>query len=218
MRILLVEDDELLGKALETRLKQSSYTPEWVKDGESAYIASSNNDFGAIILDINLPKLSGLEVLRNIRKTSSSVPIIIMTARGGLSQRVEGLDLGADDYIVKPFEFDDLLARIRAVVRRSQGRSGSIIIWKDVEVDTSARRVKKNGKWIKFTAQEYQVLALLLERAGKFITKSEIESQIYGWDGEFESNTIEVIIYSIRKKLGKEIITTVRGVGYMVNT
>lgn len=218
MRILLVEDDELLGKALETGLRQALYTPEWVKDGDSAVLAIETTDFSAIILDINLPNLSGLEVLKIARKsTRAHVPIIIMTARDGLQQRVEGLDLGADDYIAKPFDLEELYARIRALIRRSQGRADSKILCHDIELDSSARTVKKNGEWIKLAAKEYSVLAFLMERAGKIQSKSEIEEQLYGWEKDIDSNTIEVTVYALRKKLGRELITTIRGVGYMVN-
>ncbi len=216
MRILLIEDDPLLGKALETGLKQAGYKPEWMQDGESALLAAQVNVFDAIVLDINLPKLSGLEVLKQIR-LSSNVPIIIMTARYSLDQKVEGLDLGADDYLVKPFELPELLARLRAIVRRSQNRTNPIISCMDVELDTVARTIKKSNEWIKLSAREYQIVALLMQRVGKIVSKSELEEQIYSWDGSVESNTIEVGIYNIRKKLGHELITTIRGVGYVVN-
>ncbi len=216
MRILLVEDDELLGKALETGLKQGGYTPEWVKDGESALLAIKTGGFSAIALDINLPKLNGLDVLKRLRQ-NQHIPVVIMTARDALEQRIEGLDLGADDYLVKPFEMDELLARLRAVMRRSQGRSNAIITFQDIVMDTNARKVMKGGEWIRLSAREYQILALLMERSGRIMSKSEIEEQIYSWDGDVESNTVEAAIYTIRKKLGKELITTIRGVGYMVN-
>lgn len=216
MRVLLVEDDMLLGRALETGLKQGGYTPEWVTDGESALAAARDNAFSALVLDINLPKLSGLEVLKGLR-SNSNVPVIIMTARDGLDQRIEGLDLGADDYLVKPFEMAELMARLRAVMRRSQGRAEAKISYLDIELDSAARKVTKGGEWVKMSAREYQVLALLMERAGRILSKSEIEEQIYSWDGDVESNTVEAAVYSIRKKLGREIITTIRGVGYIVN-
>ncbi len=216
MRVLLVEDDVLLGKALETGLKQGGYTPEWVTDGETALAAAKDNAFSAMLLDINLPKLSGLEVLTAVR-AHSRMPVVIMTARDGLDQRIEGLDLGADDYIVKPFELQELLARMRAVMRRSEGRAEAKITFRDIEMDTTARKVTKGGQWVKLSAREYQVLALLMQRTGRILSKSEIEEQIYSWDGDVESNTVEAAVYSIRKKLGREIITTIRGVGYIVH-
>ncbi|ESQ85253.1 hypothetical protein AEAC466_05950 [Asticcacaulis sp. AC466] len=216
MRVLLVEDDAMLGKALSTGLVQAGYTPDWLTDGESADDAIKANSYAAVILDINLPGMSGLELLKALRRTSD-LPVIIMTARDGLDARIEGLDLGADDYIVKPFALSELLARLRAVHRRSQGRSQSIIVLGDIEIDTGARTVRKAGEWLKLTAREFQILELLTARTGRILSKSDIEAQIYSWDGDYESNTIEAAIYTLRKKIGRDLITTIRGVGYVVN-
>lgn len=216
MRILLVEDDELLGRALQTGLSQAGYTPEWVKDGETAIEALASSTFSSVILDINLPGLSGLDVLKQLRK-NSDLPVVIMTARDALDARIEGLDLGADDYLVKPFALPELLARLRAVTRRSLGRSQHRIVYGDIELDTAARTVTRAGQWVKLTAREYQILALLMERMGRILSRSEIEEQVYSWDGDVESNTIEAAIYTIRKKLGRELIVTLRGVGYTIN-
>ena len=217
MRILLVEDDELLGQALQTGLSQAGYTPDWVKDGETAIEALASSTFSSVILDINLPGLSGLDVLKSLRK-SSDLPVVIMTARDALDARIEGLDLGADDYLVKPFALPELLARLRAVTRRSLGRSQHRIVHGDIDLDTAARTVTRAGQWVKLTAREYQILALLMERMGRILSRSEIEEQVYSWDGDVESNTIEAAIYTIRKKLGRELIVTLRGVGYVINT
>ena len=216
MRLLLVEDDTLLGKALNTGLGQAGYTADWLTDGESASEALKANTYAAVILDINLPGMSGLDLLKDLRR-SSDLPVIIMTARDGLDARIEGLDLGADDYIVKPFALSELLARLRAVHRRSQGRAQSVITLGDIEIDTGARTVRKAGEWIRLTAREFQILALLTVRTGRILSKSEIEAQVYSWDGDYESNTIEAAIYTLRKKIGRDLITTVRGVGYVVN-
>ncbi len=216
MRILLVEDDDLLGKALKTGLAQAGYTPDWLRDGETALEAVRANTYSAVILDINLPGISGLDVLKILRQ-SADLPVLIMTARDGLDSRVEGLDLGADDYIVKPFALIELLARLRAVQRRSLGRSQTLITLHDIELDTAARTVRKGGEWIKITAREFQILSLLMERMGRIVSKSEIENHVYSWDGDFESNTVEAAIYSLRKKLGKTLISTLRGVGYVIN-
>ncbi|HWU48976.1 MAG TPA: response regulator transcription factor [Asticcacaulis sp.] len=219
MRVLLVEDDELLGRALKTGLEQAGYTPEWVLDGETALEALRASPFTVMALDLNLPRMSGLDVLKSVRQSPNlpgALPIVIMTARDALEQRVEGLDLGADDYLVKPFKLIELLARIRAVVRRTQGLTQSVIQHGDVELDTSSRTVRKAGKWVKLTAREYQILALLMARIGRIMSRSEIEEQIYSWDGDVESNTIEAAIYTIRKKLGKTLISNVRGVGYVI--
>lgn len=219
MRVLLVEDDELLGRALKTGLEQAGYTPEWVLDGETALEALHASPFTVMALDLNLPRMSGIEVLKAVRQhpnLPTQLPIVIMTARDALEQRIEGLDLGADDYLVKPFKLIELLARIRAVVRRTQGLTQSVIQHGDVELDTSSRTVRKAGKWVKLTAREYQILALLMGRIGRIMSRSEIEEQIYSWDGDVESNTIEAAIYTIRKKLGKTLISNVRGVGYVI--
>ncbi|ESQ89404.1 hypothetical protein ABAC460_12905 [Asticcacaulis sp. AC460] len=216
MRLLLVEDDDLLGKALRTGLIQGGYTADWLRDGESALEAARTNSYMAVILDINLPGISGLKVLKALRQTSDT-PVLIMTARDGLEARVEGLDLGADDYIVKPFALAELLARLRAVHRRSLGRSQTVITLNDIEVDTAARTVRKAGEWVKITAREFQILNLLMARMGRIVSKGDIEAQVYSWDGDFESNTVEAAIYSLRKKLGRELISTLRGVGYVIN-
>jgi DNA-binding response OmpR family regulator len=216
MRILLVEDDQLLGKALETGMRQASCTVDWVTDGETALDALEAGTFAAIALDINLPGQTGLQLLKVLRRTSA-VPVVIMTARDGLNDRIEGLDLGADDYLVKPFDLKELLARLRAVVRRSQGRAQATLTKGDIEMDTSARTVKKNGEWVKLTSREYQILALLMERMGRILSRSEIEEQVYSWEGDTESNTIEAAIYTLRKKLGRDLITNIRGVGYIIH-
>ncbi len=216
MRILLVEDDGMLGKALETGLRQAGYTVDWLTDGEDARLALAANPYEAAILDINLPSLSGLDVLRSLRDRSD-LPVIIMTARDGLDDRIEGLDLGADDYIVKPFALAELEARLRAVHRRSQGRSQTVIRHGEFELDTAGRTLKRLGSWIKLTAREFQILQLLMQRMGRIVSKGDIETQVYSWDGDFESNTVEAAIYSLRKKVGRDLITTIRGVGYVIN-
>ena len=217
MRVLLVEDDVMLGRALEAGLRQAEFMVEWVVDGESALLSIETSTYAVVILDINLPKLSGLEVLTRMRRLQKHTPVLIMTARDGVDHRVEGLDLGADDYLVKPFELKELLARIRAITRRAQGRSQPKMMCGDVEFDSSARIVKKSGVVVKLAAKEYKVLAYLMEHAGKLLSKTEIEETIYDLSDEIESNTVETAVYALRKKLGKELITTIRGVGYMVN-
>ncbi|NDF12585.1 MAG: DNA-binding response regulator [Proteobacteria bacterium] len=217
MRLLLAEDDLMLGKALETGLKQAEFNVEWVQDGESTLLALEANDYTLVILDVNLPKLTGLQVLKRLREMTKHTPVLIMTARDGVDDRVEGLNLGADDYLVKPFELKELVARVRAIIRRSLGRSEARIVCGDVELDINARLVKKQGELVKLAAKEYKVLLLLMEHAGKLLSKSEIEESIYDVSDAVESNTVETAIYALRKKLGKELITTIRGVGYMAN-
>lgn len=215
MRILVVEDDDLVGAALKTGLTQAGHVPEWVSDGESALAAIRTDGFDAILLDINLPGLSGLDVLRAVR-TQEDLPVIIMTARDALDARIEGLDLGADDYIVKPFALSELMARLRAVGRRSHGRAKPTLHHGAIEIDTAARSVRKSGDLVRLTAREYQVLVLLMERAGRVVGRADIEAGIYGWEAGAESNTIEAAIYTLRRKLGAGLIETVRGAGYTV--
>lgn len=216
MRILLVEDDDMLGKALRDGLTRGGYSVDWVRDGEDAAVGLKTNDYQALILDLNLPGISGLDLLKTVRQ-ESSVPVIIMTARDGLQDRINGLDLGADDYIVKPFALGELLARIRAVHRRGMGRCSTVITHGDIEIDTAARKVTKAGAWVRLTAREYQIAELLMQRMGRILSKAEIENQVYNWEESFESNTIEAAIYSLRKKLGRDLITTLRGIGYVIN-
>ena len=215
MRILVVEDDDLLGTALKAGLAQAGHVPEWVTDGEGALSAVRTDGFDAILLDINLPGLSGLDVLRAVR-AREDLPVIIMTARDALEARIEGLDLGADDYIVKPFALSELMARLRAVGRRSHGRAKPTLRHGDIEIDTAARSVCKAGDLVRLTAREYQVLVLLMERAGRVVGRADIEAGIYGWEAGAESNTIEAAIYTLRRKLGTGLIETVRGAGYTV--
>jgi two-component system OmpR family response regulator/two-component system response regulator QseB len=216
MRLLLVEDDQILGSSLKKALEKRAYGVDWVQDGEAALATLRDSQFGAAILDINLPKLNGLEVLKTIRREKKAVPVLLLTARDAALHKVEGLDSGADDYLVKPFDLDELLARVRALIRRSEQRLETIISCGAVELDPSASTVRQDGKPVILTAKEFRVLKLLMERAGKYVTKSEIEYALYSAENAAESNTTEVAIYSLRKKLGSEFIKSIRGVGYMV--
>lgn len=216
MRVLLVEDDELLGDGLCTGLKQTGYTVDWVKDGQSAENALVDNDFDLVVLDINLPKLSGLDVLRNIRRRGDSIPVLILTARDAVPDRVEGLDSGADDYLVKPVDLDELCARLRVLQRRSAGRSDPIIQHGDVTLDPAAHRVTLNSEPVNLSMREFVLLQHLLENVGRVIPRARLEQKLYGWEGEVESNSLEVFIHHLRKKLGSDLIRTVRGVGYMI--
>lgn len=216
MRILLVEDDAMLGGSLKKALEKHSYGVDWVKDGESALITLAGSPFVAVVLDVNLPKLSGLEVLKALRLQKNNVPVLVLTARDTAMQKVEGLDLGADDYLVKPFDLDELLARLRALVRRSEGRAEPLLRCGDVELDPAARIVRQAGDVVMTTAKEFRILKFLMERAGKFVTKSDMEYSLYSAEEAAESNTVEVAIYNLRKKLGADFIQTIRGVGYRV--
>lgn len=217
MRLLLVEDDDMLGTSLKKALERHAYGVDWVQDGESALLALQDSSYVAAVLDINLPKRSGLEVLKAIRQQKNRTPVLLLTARDTQQQKVEGLDAGGDDYLVKPFDLDELLARLRALIRRSEGRSETILHAGDVDLEPAASIVRKSGAAITMTAKEFRTLKLLMERAGKFVTKSDIEYVLYSADDAAESNTVEVTIYNLRKKLGSAFIQTVRGVGYRVN-
>lgn len=216
MRVLLVEDDELLGDGLKAGLKQAGYTTDWVTDGQSAESALTDNEFDLVVLDINLPKMSGLEVLRNIRKRGQSTPVLLLTARDSIPDRVEGLDSGADDYLVKPVDLDELCARLRVLQRRQVGRSDPIIQHGDITLDPAAHRVTANNEPVNLSMREFVLLQHLLENVGRVIPRARLEQKLYGWEGEVESNSLEVFIHHLRKKLGSGLIRTVRGVGYMI--
>lgn len=218
MRLLLVEDDSMLGGSLKKALEKHAYGVDWVRDGESALLSLESLSFVAVVLDINLPKLSGIEVLKAVRAKKNKIPVLLLTARDTSLQKVEGLDSGADDYLVKPFDLEELLARLRALIRRSEGRAEPMLQCGDVEMDAAAKRVRKNGTTVMMTSKEFRILKLLMERAGKFVTKPDIEYGLYNADDAVESNAVEVSIYSLRKKLGADFIKTIRGVGYMVET
>ena len=217
MRVLLVEDDRMLGASLKKALENHAYGVDWLQDGESAVQALANSTYMAVVLDINLPKLSGLEVLNTIRRQKNTVPVLMLTALDAPSQKVAGLDHGADDYLVKPFDLEELLARLRAIIRRSNGRTETLLRSKTVELDESARIARKEGVQVMLTAKEFRMLKLLMERAGKYVPKSDIEYALYSADDASESNTVEVTIYNLRKKFGSDFIQTIRGVGYMVS-
>ncbi|MGD8568046.1 MAG: response regulator transcription factor [Gammaproteobacteria bacterium] len=216
MRVLLVEDDELLGDGLRAGLKQTGYTVDWVIDGQSAESALTDNEFDLVVLDINLPRMSGLEVLRNLRKRGQTIPVLILTARDSIPDRVEGLDSGADDYLVKPVDLDELCARLRVLQRRSAGRSDPVIQYGDLTLDPAAHRVTVNNKPVSLSMREFVLLQHLLENVGRVIPRARLEQKLYGWEGEVESNSLEVFIHHLRKKLGSNLIHTVRGVGYMI--
>lgn len=217
MRLLLVEDDDMLGESLKKALERHAYGVDWVQDGESAIETLQDSPFAAVVLDINLPKRSGLEVLQDMRKRKNMTPVLLLTARDLPQQKVDGLDAGADDYLVKPFDLDELLARLRALVRRSAGRAETKLQCLDVELEPASSVVRKAGNQVTMTSKEFRTLKLLMERAGKFVTKSDIEYVLYSAEDAAESNTVEVTVYNLRKKLGSAFIQTVRGVGYRVN-
>jgi two-component system response regulator QseB len=216
MRILLVEDDELLGDALKTGLIQLNYIVEWLKDGDQALLAIKNENFDLIILDLGLPKVMGMEVLKSIRNSHIKTPILILTAIDTIDDMVTALDSGADDYITKPFDLNELGARARALIRRTQGRAGSIIHYENITLDPAAHTVLVNGKKIDLARKEFLLLHKLLENTGKVLHRESLMQSIYGWDEDVESNALEVHIHNLRKKINVDFIKTIRGVGYII--
>jgi two-component system response regulator QseB len=216
MRILVIEDDPALGEGLVRALHQHGYTPQWLTRGDEALTAIKTDTFDAIILDLSLPRLDGLDVLQQARKLGVTTPILILTARDTLESKLQGLDSGADDYLLKPFDLPELLARLRAICRRSMGRAQQTISYGDLLLDTGAQRVEYRGTEIPLSRTEYQLLQYLLEHAGTVVTRSQLEAMLYGWDGGVESNALEVHIHNLRRKIYRDLIRTVRGVGYLV--
>ena len=216
MRVLLVEDDSMLGKATAEGLR-TAYAVDWCESAEDASAALRTTPYDLIILDINLPGQSGLDLLKDLRGANDQRPVLFLTARDSISHRIEGLNVGADDYLVKPFDLDELIARAGALIRRSQGRASPEINCGKINYNPSAKQAKKNGKIVKLSGRELAVLEILMTQLGKVISKAQIEERIYDWDsGDIESNTIEVHISALRRKLGKDLIKTIRGVGYMI--
>ncbi|MDD5403013.1 MAG: response regulator [Sulfuricella sp.] len=217
MRLLLVEDDPLLGDGICVGLSQAGFVVDWVKDGLAAKLALETGDYALMVLDLGLPRLSGTELLKWLRGTGDNTPVLILTARDTVGDRVRGLDAGADDYLVKPFDLDELAARIRALLRRVGGRSTPLIVHGSVRVDPASRRVTQAGAVVDLSPKEFAVLLDLLENAGRALSRERLEQSIYGWGEEVESNAVEVHIHHLRKKLGAELIRTLRGVGYLID-
>ncbi len=217
MRVLLVEDDELLGDGIRTGLKHYGHTIDWVKDGKSAYdvLSSKHESFDIIVLDIGLPKMSGLEVLKSVRDRNIHTPVVILTARETVDDRVKGLDAGADDYLTKPFDLDELCARMRAMQRRSKSRAKSVITYGDIQLDPASHLVTRNSEPVMVSRREFALLQKLLENAGRVISREQLNQTLYGWGENIDSNALEVHIHNLRKRFGSEIIRTIRGVGYM---
>lgn len=217
MRILLVEDDALLGDGICVGMTQLGYTVDWVKDGGTAQAALLDNTHDLVILDLGLPGISGKEVLSALRREGNDIPVLILTARDTVVDRVSGLDAGADDYMTKPFDMDELGARVRALSRRQSGRSEPVIAHGNITLDPAAHSVTVSGQVVELSKREFSMLNLLLENTGRVISRHRFEESLYGWDDEVESNAIEVHIHHLRKKLGSGLIRTVRGVGYTVD-
>lgn len=216
MRILLVEDDAMIGQGLETALRQIGATVDWIRDGEHASTALRAAGFELVLLDLGLPTRDGLDVLRELRRRGDATPVIILTARDEIRNRVAGLDAGADDYVVKPFDLDELTARIRSVLRRAAGRGDPIIQHGDIRLDPVTHTVEHKGAPVSLSAHEYSVLEALLQRPGAVLSRVQLEDRLYGWDEPIGSNAVEVYIHGLRRKLGSDAIRTLRGVGYFI--
>lgn len=216
MRILLVEDDLQLGDGLTVGLRQSGFAVDWVRDGEMADLALSTETFDLLVLDLGLPKLSGMEVLKRLRGRSQMLPVLILTARDATGDKVIGLDAGADDYLVKPIDLDELAARIRALTRRTAGRAAPLLTHGDLALDPAAHTVTLAGQIVELSSREFSLLQMLLENTGRVLSRSQLEQSVYGWHDEPESNALEVHIHHLRKKLGSHLIRTLRGVGYTI--
>lgn len=216
VRLLVVEDDPLLGDAVQAGLRQAGHAVDWARDGASALHALQSEQYSAVVLDLGLPRLSGLEVLRRVRGASNAVPVLILTARDAVPDRIAGLDAGADDYLVKPFDMGELAARVRALVRRSSGLPAAVLKARGVELDPASRRVACDGAPVELSVKEYAVLHALMLNAGRVLTRAQIEEQLYAWGEEIESNAVEVHVHHLRRKLFADLIHTVRGVGYLM--
>ena len=216
MRILLVEDDLMIGESVLEALRVEGYAADWVKDGDSADAAMRSCAYDLLVLDLRLPGMDGLDVLRALRARKQSLPVIITTARDAVAQRVSGLDAGADDYILKPYDLDELLARVRANLRRASGRTESVYEYKNVTINPSSREVLVDGQPVLLTSREWAVLETLLARPGLILSRTQIEGKLFGWEEDVGSNAIEVYIHGLRRKLGTDLIQNVRGVGYLI--
>ena len=217
MRLLLAEDDRLLGDGICVTLTEAGYATDWVTDGEAAEAALQTENYALLILDLGLPKLLGIEVLKGVRQRGQDIPVLILTARDTVSDRVQGLDCGADDYLVKPFDMDELNARLRALLRRSGGRSNPVIEHGDLIMDPAAHVVTQAGHVVDISPREFAVLRMLLENRSKVMSRARLEEGLYSWGDEVESNAVEVYVHHLRRKLGAPLIRTIRGVGYTID-
>src|SRR5579862_589705 len=216
MRVLLVEDDQMIAEAVRTALEQDGYVVDCVHDGAAAAAAIESSTFDLVLLDLGLPKREGLQVLREARARGDATPLIIITARDEVHSRVAGLDAGADDYVVKPFDLEELAARMRSVLRRRAGRGDPVIEHRGIRLNPVTHEVTRDGEAVTLSAREYAVLEALLQRPGAVLSRAQLEDRLYGWGGEIESNAIEVYVHALRRKLGTDSIRTLRGVGYCV--
>jgi len=217
MKLLLIEDDRMIGESLTHALKSSGYAVDWAMDGEMGEESLRNTAYNLVLLDIGLPKQTGLDVLKKLRARKDKVPVLILTARDRVTDRVEGLDSGADDYLVKPFALEEVEARIRVLLRRSAGQAESILCAGNIALNTLTKEIEYQGKRLLLSAREYALMFALMEVPGKVWSRAELEERLYGWNEEVSSNAVEVQIHNLRRKLGPELIRNIRGIGYMVN-
>ncbi len=217
MRILLVEDDELLGDGLRTGLIQYGYAVDWLKDGVSADQALKTENFDLVVLDLGLPKLSGISVIQNLRARGQTMPVLILTARESVEDRVKGLDSGADDYLTKPFDLDELCARLRALQRRFSSRAEPLLVHEEISLDPASHTVTLAGETVNVSRREFALLHKLLENSGRVLSREHLTQSLYGWGEDVDSNALEVHIHNLRKKFGQTFIRTIRGIGYMID-
>ncbi|WP_211444634.1 response regulator transcription factor [Collimonas humicola] len=216
MRLLLVEDDLMVGEAVRKGLRQDGFALDWVQDGVAALSALGQEDYQLLLLDLGLPRKNGLEVLKSLRAGGNQLPVLILTARDAVSDRVAGLDAGADDYLVKPFDLEELAARIRALLRRQSGRAEPLVELGGLILNPATHEVTLDGQQVNLSAREFALLRAFLDRPGVVLSRAQLEEKMYGWDDSIESNAVEVYIHALRKKLGSNFIKNVRGIGYMV--
>ncbi|MBC3870849.1 response regulator [Undibacterium oligocarboniphilum] len=217
MRVLLVEDDPQLGRATQMGLDLSGYATDWVQTADSARSALRSHDYACVLLDLGLPQADGMVLLRELRQSGFADPVLIVTARDQIPDRIAGLDAGADDFIIKPFDLDELTARIRSACRRAHGRVHEVLRHGALAVNMAARQVSLHGQSVTLTVKEFGILRMLLEHAGQVLTREQLEETLYSWGEEIESNAIQVHIHHLRKKLGKELIRTIHAVGYVID-
>lgn len=217
MKLLLVEDDALLGDGVRAGLKQAGFAVDWVQDGLAAKVALDSEEYDLLVLDLGLPKLSGMDLLKSVRAKRASLPVLILTARDTVADRVAGLNAGADDYLVKPFDLDELIARLNALLRRSAGQVELTLQHGAIELTPSIHQVRLAGTDVSMSAREFSLLHTLLLHTGRVHSREQLEQTLYGWGEEVESNAIEVHVHHLRKKLGSDLIRTLRGVGYVID-
>ncbi|MFT3719706.1 response regulator [Pseudorhodoferax sp.] len=216
MRLLLVEDDTMIGETVLDLLRAEHFAVDWVRDGEMADQALRSERYDLVLLDLGLPRRDGLEVLRALRARQDAVPVLIVTARDAVAERVAGLNAGADDYVLKPYDLDELLARIHALIRRSHGRADPVVAYRDLRLNPVTREATKGGEPVILSAREWAVLEALMSRPGQVLSRAQLEEKLYGWKDDISSNAVEVYIHGLRKKLGPGLIQNVRGLGYLL--